>query len=38
MKTRNSIRAEVIALYKNKVIKWLSESVKTQKPIEGIRI
>lgn len=38
MKTRNSIRAEVIALYKEKVIKWLADSVKNQKAVEGIRI
>ncbi len=38
MKTRNSIRAEINALYKNKVINWLSESVKSKTPSEPVRI
>lgn len=38
MKTRNSIRAEVNALYKERIIGWLSDSVKTKKPFEPVRI
>lgn len=38
MKTRNSIRAEINALYKNKVIGWLSDSIKSKTPAEPVRI
>lgn len=38
MKTRNSIRAEVNALYKDKVIAWLSDSIKNNTPFEAVRI
>ncbi|MGN0902567.1 MAG: DUF3322 domain-containing protein, partial [Succinivibrio sp.] len=38
MKTRNSIRAEINALYKNKVIGWLSESISSRSPVDAVRI
>ncbi|WP_202109044.1 DUF3322 domain-containing protein [Succinivibrio dextrinosolvens] len=38
MKTRNSIRAEINALYRNKVITWLSESVKSKSTVDPVRI
>lgn len=38
MKTRNSIRAEINALYKNKVIGWLSDSIKSKTPADPVRI
>ncbi len=38
MKTRNSIRAEINALYRNKVINWLSDSVKSKSAVDPVRI
>ncbi|NLK85654.1 MAG: hypothetical protein GX278_06910 [Aeromonadales bacterium] len=38
MKTRNGIRQEINNLYKNKVISWLSNFIKTQAPFEPVRI
>lgn len=38
MKTRNSIRAEINALYRNKVITWLSDSVKSKSAVDPVRI
>ena len=38
MKTRNSIRAEINALYRNKVINWLSDSVKSKSVVDPVRI
>ena len=38
MKTRNSIRAEINALYNEKVIGWLSDSVKSKKNFEAVRL
>ena len=38
MKTRNSIRAEINALYKSKVIAWISDSIKNNKPADAVRI
>ena len=38
MKTRNSIRAEINALYNERIIGWLSDSVKSKKNFEAVRI